>query len=80
MTEAYTDLENTVKFYKYGAHVPFNFKFITDVTVSSKPNDFKKIIETWIGKMPEDSSANWVVSIIFCALKGMFCNAIETSS
>ncbi|XP_033231205.1 maltase 1-like isoform X3 [Belonocnema kinseyi] len=61
MTEAYTDLDNTVKFYKYGAHVPFNFKFITDVTVFSKPTDFKKLIETWINNMPEDSSANWVM-------------------
>ena len=62
MTEAYTSLENTVKFYEYGAHVPFNFKFITDVTVTSKPDDFKNLIDTWIGKMPKNSTANWVVS------------------
>ena len=62
MTEAYTSLENTTRYYAFGAHVPFNFKFITDITSSSKPAEFKKVIDTWIEKMPKNSAANWVVN------------------
>ncbi|XP_015183311.1 PREDICTED: maltase 1-like [Polistes dominula] len=61
MTEAYTSLENTTKFYKYGSHVPFNFKFITDVNNKSSPTDFKKTIDDWITNTPDGSVPNWVM-------------------
>ncbi|XP_047354643.1 maltase 1-like [Vespa velutina] len=61
MTEAYTSLENTTKYYQYGAHIPFNFKLITDVNHNSSASDFKRIIEAWIAKTPKDGSANWVL-------------------
>lgn len=63
MTEAYTNLKNTTLFYQYGSHVPFNFKFITDVNVTSKPQEFKTLIETWMKHVPSGQAANWVVSI-----------------
>lgn len=63
MTEAYTSLENTVKYYKFGSHVPFNFKF-TDVNNVSKAMDFKRIIDVWMSQMPNGESPNWVVSKI----------------
>lgn len=64
MTEAYTSLENTTKYYKFGSHVPFNFKFITDVNNNSKAADFKRIIDDWISQTPNGEISNWVVSKI----------------
>ncbi|XP_043483468.1 maltase 2-like [Leptopilina heterotoma] len=61
MTEAYTSLENTTKFYNYGSHIPFNFKFITDVSVTSKPEDFKNLINTWLSHTPANGVGNWVM-------------------
>lgn len=64
MTEAYTSLENTTRYYKFGAQVPFNFKFIMDVDNTSKAADFKRIIDDWMSYTPRDASPNWVVSKI----------------
>ncbi|KAF7393739.1 hypothetical protein HZH68_010558 [Vespula germanica] len=61
MTEAYTSLENTTKYYEYGSHIPFNFKLITDVNHNSSATDFKRIIETWMAHTPNTGSANWVL-------------------
>lgn len=61
MTEAYTSLPNTIKFYNYGADVPFNFKFITDVNANSNATAFKSIIDNWMKLMPKTGVANWVV-------------------
>ena len=63
MTEAYTNLVNTTKFYKYGAHVPFNFNFIMEISNKSTSAQFKKVIENWMEHTPKDGSANWVVRI-----------------
>ncbi|XP_072743584.1 maltase 1-like [Anoplolepis gracilipes] len=61
MTEAYTSLENTTKYYKFGSHVPFNFKFIMEVNNVSKAKDFKRIIDNWISQTPNGESPNWVM-------------------
>jgi len=61
MTEAYTSLENTTKYYNYGSHIPFNFNFIMNVTAVSNATTFKRTIEEWMKMMPEDGVANWVV-------------------
>lgn len=65
MTEAYTSLEDTTKYYNYGSHIPFNFNFIVNVTATSNVSVFKSIIEEWIKAMPKDSVANWVVRKCF---------------
>lgn len=64
MTEAYTSLANTTKFYDFGAHVPFNFLFITDINRASTPAQVKKVIETWMAEAEkrQGAVANWVVS------------------
>lgn len=64
MTEAYTSLENTTRYYKFGSHVPFNFLFITDINNISKAADFKRIIDDWMSQTPNCDSPNWVVSKI----------------
>lgn len=65
ITEVYTSLENTMKYNKFGSHVPFNFKFITDVNNLSKAADFKRSINDWISQTPNDGIPNWVVSKIY---------------
>ncbi|XP_066590163.1 uncharacterized protein [Prorops nasuta] len=61
MTEAYTTLGNTTKFYTYGSHIPFNFQFIMDLDKSSSAKDFSDVINRWMKNMPEDGVANWVM-------------------
>lgn len=63
MTEAYTTMENTTKYYKYGSNIPFNFNFIMNITKNSKAQDFKNVIDDWMKHTPSDQEANWVVSV-----------------
>lgn len=69
MTEAYTSLPNTVKFYGNstfpGSQVPFNFELISYTNISSTAIDFKTNIDNWLKAMPNGTEyrANWVVSI-----------------
>lgn len=61
MTEAYTSLENTIRYYHYGSHIPFNFNFIMNVNASSSATEFKNIMDEWMKAKPEKGVANWVV-------------------
>lgn len=62
MTEAYTTLENTIKYYNYGSHIPSNFNFIANATNTSDATTFKNIIEDWMKAIPKGGVANWVVN------------------
>lgn len=66
MTEAYTNLQNTVRFYgtntTKGSHVPFNFELISHTNRTSTSQDFRNNIEPWLNLVPEGCQANWVVS------------------
>ncbi|XP_043521926.1 maltase 1-like isoform X2 [Frieseomelitta varia] len=61
LTEAYASLNNMIKYYDYGSHVPFNFKFITDVNAKSNTTEFANIANTWLKYMPDDGTPNWVM-------------------
>ncbi|XP_029161383.1 maltase 1-like [Nylanderia fulva] len=61
MTEAYTTLENTIKYYNYGSHIPFNFNFITKANNASNATMFKNIIDDWMKGIPNGGVANWVM-------------------
>nr|XP_018916040.1 PREDICTED: maltase A3-like [Bemisia tabaci] len=65
MTEAYTTLDKTLGFYQYngkpGAHMPFNFFFITHVNGRSPAKDYQRAIQGWMQGMPAGHSANWVI-------------------
>ncbi|KAI4499900.1 hypothetical protein M0802_005156 [Mischocyttarus mexicanus] len=61
MTEAYTNLKNTTKYYHYGTQIPFNFHFISDLNNKSSARDFKRIIDGWMGYTPKNGVANWVL-------------------
>ncbi|XP_015111694.1 maltase 2 [Diachasma alloeum] len=63
MTEAYTTLKNSTKYYDSGVQVPSNFFFITDVNSTSSPDKFKSIIDAWLNETASRSGAvaNWVM-------------------
>lgn len=66
MTEAYTTLDNEIRFYTdgtvNGSHIPFNFELISFINNGSTAKDYKFRIESWLNLMPEGYQANWVVS------------------
>jgi alpha-glucosidase len=65
MVEAYTSIVNTMKYYgnetHAGAHFPFNFGFITNLSNETDAAALKQIIDEWFYYMPADGWANWVV-------------------
>ena len=66
MTEAYSSLDNMIRFYgdgrRNGSHVPFNFDLISNVDKASTAEDYKLRIDNWLTRVPKGSHANWVVS------------------
>lgn len=69
ITEGYTTLENTLRFYgtkkDVGADLPFNFELIKELTDQSNAPDFYKVVNSWLDHMPKHNWPNWVVNIIF---------------
>lgn len=65
MTEAYTSLDNMIRFYgdgsRKGSHVPFNFELISNVNSESTAKDYFVRINNWLDRVPEGSQANWVL-------------------
>lgn len=66
-TEAYAELDDTMRYYKDTdgepiAHFPFNFLLIEKLNEHSNAYQFKNEIDVWLTKMPEGATANWVVS------------------
>lgn len=72
ITEAYTSIENTMKYYgsenNLGAHLPFNFGLITYLNDQSKAADFSDSVHEWLDNMPYGKWANWVVNFSFTRL------------
>lgn len=66
MTEAYTSLDNMIRFYgdgkRNGSNVPFNFELISNVNINSTASDYKARIDNWLSRVPPGKHANWVVS------------------
>lgn len=66
MVEAYLkQLEELFKYYgtkqKPIAHFPFNFEFIKKVTKNFNGTNIGNIVDEYLEKMPEGSTANWLV-------------------
>lgn len=67
MTEAYTNATEFPKYYqsedgkRIGAHMPFNFVLITDLSKSSSASDFKRVIDDHIASVPAGVRYNWVI-------------------
>jgi len=60
--EAYTNFEHTMQYYNYDV-LPFNFEFVTNLTIQSSAEDFKREMDSWMNSMPKGKVANWVVRI-----------------
>ncbi|XP_043260144.1 alpha-glucosidase-like [Colletes gigas] len=60
MIEAYTNMTSTMKYYTSGAHFPFNFAMIANLTKNSSAADFHKMINNWMEDMPSGGDPNWV--------------------
>lgn len=72
MTEAYTDLQKTIRYYgrtsngrivENGAQIPFNF-LLMDLGIHSKTKEFADVIQKFLDNLPqgEKIEANWVVN------------------
>ncbi|CAI6350669.1 unnamed protein product [Macrosiphum euphorbiae] len=65
ITEAYTSLENTMRYYgnetNLGAHMPFNFGLIDRLNKYSNATKFNEAIYNWLDNMPDGKCANWAI-------------------
>lgn len=65
MTEAYASVDNTIRWFgtqdRRGAHMPFNFALISDLDGTSRAQDFKDAIDSWLVRVPAFGEANWVL-------------------
>ncbi|CAI6343576.1 unnamed protein product [Macrosiphum euphorbiae] len=65
ITEAYTSLENTMRYYgnetNLGAHMPFNFGLIDRLNKYSNATKFNEAINNWLDNMPDGKCANWAI-------------------
>lgn len=65
MTEAYTALDNIIKFYgnstREGSQIPFNFELISNVNYNSTAADFQTYINRWLDAVPTGRISNWVM-------------------
>uniref|UniRef100_A0A336M0N4 CSON005788 protein n=1 Tax=Culicoides sonorensis TaxID=179676 RepID=A0A336M0N4_CULSO len=63
LTEAYTSLENILKFYgdstRNGSHVPFNFDLLSNLKITSTAKDIKILVENFLNRVPYGKEANW---------------------
>lgn len=66
MTTAYSPIDILKQYYgnstKLGAQVPFNFGLV-NVDKNKIVSDIDSKINNWLNNMPENSVANWVVSV-----------------
>lgn len=65
MTESYSPLEKTLKYYgdgnREGSHIPFNFEMIMRTNDKSTARIFKDTAELWLRMKPRNKPANWVM-------------------
>ncbi|KAG8212751.1 hypothetical protein J437_LFUL019700, partial [Ladona fulva] len=63
MTEAYTSIENSMKYFgngtNPGSHMPFNFLLITHQ--GRWAHNFSNAVSLWMDNLPQGSWANWLV-------------------
>lgn len=63
MLEALNDnVQAVAKYYSYGGDIPKYFEMIQNLNDTSKPNDFKRIIDQWVQNVPDNHVPNWMVS------------------
>ena len=60
LTEAYTTIPLTMKYYEAGSNA-FNFIFMTPLNGESSAVDFKRSIDEWLNNLPQGNVSNWVI-------------------
>jgi len=65
LAETYSPLDIVMKYYgngvKKGAHIPFNFLMISQISNNSNAEDYANTINAWLNLMVDDRTANWVI-------------------
>lgn len=65
-TESYSNLTTLLQYYgngkRLGAHIPFNFGLLSTERNNIIPY-IDEIIGEWLEHLPENTVANWVVSV-----------------
>lgn len=66
MPEALNENVQTMgKYFNYGADVPKYFEMIQKLNDTSKPEDFKRVIDQWVTVVPKNHVPNWMVREIY---------------
>lgn len=64
IVESYTDIENTMKYFKYNgrpaAHYPFNFQLVIDPDRNSNATTISRLLHNWLDNLPAEGTSNWV--------------------
>ncbi|XP_055852245.1 maltase A3-like [Episyrphus balteatus] len=65
MIETWSPIDIVMQYYGNithpGAQIPFNFQLLSYLTHESDANHFVQVISSWLDKMPEGNTANWVL-------------------
>lgn len=65
MTEAYTSLDNIIRYYgdgkRIGSQIPFNFHFMSNINKDTSAKRYAELIDEWLKKVPKGAQANWVL-------------------
>ncbi|XP_058832025.1 maltase A3-like [Topomyia yanbarensis] len=66
MTESWSNLDIIKPYFKdiqghEGAQMPFNFRLITELNITSTAYDFKNVIDSWMAIVDDGYAANWVL-------------------
>ena len=69
MTEAYTSLDNLLRYYgdgkRNGSQIPFNFDLLVNLKNDTPATRFNELVNTFLRAKPTQVHANWVVSVYF---------------
>lgn len=81
IVEAYTTIENTMKYYKnetqVRANMPFNFGLISELNDQSDAIKFSNVVHNWLDNMPKMQWPNWVVNGTFFRWNMFDCRSIS---
>lgn len=65
LAETYSPIDIIMQYYgkgnTNGAHIPFNFNFITKANKESNAEEYASVIKIWMDNLPSGRIANWVV-------------------
>lgn len=76
LAETYSPIDIVMQYYgnatAEGAQLPFNFLLISEISNSSKAENYAQSIQKWLQHMPKGRTANWVVSFRYNSYRFFF--------